>query len=50
MQKDSFEKYVSNLKRKDNSIWKTTKIQDKIQNNITPNKQIFNTPETIGKK
>jgi hypothetical protein len=50
MRNESFEKYVSNFKREDNSIWKRIKNRRKPQKNITPNTQIFNTSGTMGKK
>ena len=38
MWNESFEKYVSTLKRQDKSTWKPTKKEEKTQNNITPQK------------
>jgi len=49
MQNESVEKYVSSLKREDNSIWKPIKKQEKTQNNVTPNTQMFKTSGTMRK-
>ena len=49
MLNESFEKYVFNLIREDNSIWKPIKNGENPKN-LTPNTQIFNTSGTIGKK
>jgi len=49
MRNEFFEKYVSNLKREDNSIWKPTKIGENPKQH-QPHTQIFNTSGTMGKK
>jgi len=46
---ESFEKYVSKLKREDNSVWKPIKIGENPKQHH-PNTQIFSTSRTMGKK